>query len=168
MTQLRSKSRVSTPHVQSALLTLTWRREVFVQLIELASDELLRVPPVMTAVSDALFSEPSRQSPFLRLCGRRDGAELFRHGVVSVGPLNGGGRSAGLVPTVPGEMLSVSELVPHNWAAGNFIVHTWISILYTDWFYAFGRLSKKGQNLFSILVTSLQVTELNIFIITFY
>ena len=42
---------------------------------------------------------------------------------------------------------------------------SWISILYTDWFYAFGRLSKKGQNLFSILVSSLQLTELNTFII---
>ena len=38
----------------------------------------------------------------------------------------------------------------------------WISILYMDWFYAFCRLSNKGQNLFGILVSSLQ---LNTFII---
>ena len=44
----------------------------------------------------------------------------------------------------------------------------WISILYTDWFYAFGWLSKKGQNLFGILVSSLLLTELNTFIIAFY
>ena len=49
-----------------------------------------------------------------------------------------------------------------------YSLQSWISILYTDWFYAFGRLSKKGQNLFSILVSILQLTELNTFIITFY